>query len=102
MIDAFHRNGPAMIMLSRAAPIVPELTACMAGATRMNLSLYGVFFAVGTVPYVLIAAYAGSISSVSNPQPAIYAALFLYLTLWIGWYAFRLRANKELVSQSES
>ena len=36
MTDSFQRNGPAMMVLSRAAPIVPEITACIAGATRMN------------------------------------------------------------------
>ncbi|APG47414.1 TVP38/TMEM64 family protein [Phaeobacter porticola] len=94
LVETFHKNGPAMIMLSRAAPIVPELTACMAGATRLRISQYGLFFVVGTVPYVLIAAYAGSISSTSNPQPAIYAALFIYLILWAGWYALRMRTKK--------
>ncbi|MCZ4256521.1 VTT domain-containing protein [Sulfitobacter sp. G21635-S1] len=31
----FQESGPVMILLSRAAPIIPEVTACMAGATRM-------------------------------------------------------------------
>lgn len=87
--DAFLRNGPAMIMLSRAAPIVPEVTACMAGATKMPLMLYAVYYTLSTLPYVLIAAYAGSISSADSPQPAIYAALLLYVVLWVGWYLFR-------------
>ena len=86
---AFHKSGPIMIMLSRAAPIVPEVTACMAGVTRMPPWRYATFFTIGTLPYVLVASYAGSISSVESPQPAIYAALFLYGVLWIGWYFFR-------------
>lgn len=87
--EAFHTGGPVMIMLSRAAPIVPEVTACMAGATRMPLLRYLVFFLLGTIPYVAIATYAGSISSLDSPQPAILAALFLYGVLWLGWFWFR-------------
>jgi len=95
MIAAFQQSGPAMIMLSRAAPIVPEVTACMAGVTQMPVARYFFFFALSTLPYVAVAAYAGSISSIESPQPAIYAALFLYAVLWIGWFLFR-RSRKLL------
>mgnify|MGYP001800194572 CR=1 FL=1 len=95
MANTFHRNGPAMIVLSRAAPIVPEVTACMAGATRMRLDRYSVYYAVSTLPYVAIASYAGSISSPDSPQPAIYAALMLYAVLWVGWYVFRRKTKAQ-------
>lgn len=91
LAESFQSNGPVMIILSRAAPIVPEVTACMAGATGMPFARYCLFFCIGTLPYALIAAYAGSVSSLENPMPAIYAALGLYLVLWTGWYAFRRR-----------
>ena len=94
MAETFQRNGPTMIVLSRAAPIVPEVTACMAGATNMRFSLYVGYFTLSTLPYVLIAAYAGSISSPDSPQPAIYAALTLYAALWIGWYFFRKKSRR--------
>lgn len=89
LAETFQANGPVMIMLSRAAPIIPEVTACMAGATKMPILRYTVFFVISTLPYVLTAAYAGSISSPDSPMPAIYAALGLYAVLWIGWYLFR-------------
>ncbi|MGJ8629384.1 MAG: TVP38/TMEM64 family protein [Sulfitobacter sp.] len=89
---SFEISGPVMIMLSRAVPIVTEVTACMAGATQMPFARYCIFFAVGTVPYVMIAAYAGSISSVEYPKPAIFAVLALNVVLWISWAVFnRLR-----------
>ena len=91
MRKTFQRNGPMMIMLSRAAPIVPEVTACMAGATKMSFLLYLVYFSLSTAPYVMIASYAGSVSSIDNPRPALFAVLFLYATLWIGWYFFGLK-----------
>lgn len=98
MAQAFQRNGPTMIILSRAAPIVPEVTACMAGATNMRFAHYIGYFSLGTLPYVLIASYAGSISSPESPQPAIYAALMLYAALWTGWYLFRRYARQTVRS----
>ncbi|MEM5472244.1 VTT domain-containing protein [Hoeflea sp. AS60] len=94
MAQAFKRNGPTMIVLSRAAPIVPEVTACMAGATNMPFAHYVGYFSLSTLPYVLIASYAGSISLPDSPQPAIYAALALYAVLWTGWYFFRRNSRQ--------
>lgn len=78
-----------MILLARAAPILPEVTACMAGVNCMPLARFALFWAVGTLPYVGIATYAGSVSSLDNPMPAIYAALGLYGVMWIGWFVYR-------------
>lgn len=94
LVETFHRHGPVMIILSRAAPMVPEVAACMAGATKMRSSRYGILFTISTLPYALIAAYAGSISTMESPQPAIYAALSLYCVLWAGWYIFRRSTKK--------
>ena len=93
MAHTFQQNGPVMIVLSRAVPILPEVTACMAGATKMAFGRYLIFFGISTIPYVLIASYAGSISSVESPQPAILAVLFLYATLWTGWYFFQRKSQ---------
>lgn len=86
MAEAFARSGPAMIMLARSVPMAPEVTACMAGVTRMPLLRYLTFYTLGTIPYVGIAAYAGSISTLNDPKPAILAALGLYAMLWIAWF----------------
>jgi len=91
MREAFEAHGPGMIMLARAAPILPEVTACMAGITNMRLARFSLFWFIGTVPYVVIAAYAGSVSTIDNPMPAIYGALGLYVTMWTGWYFYRRR-----------
>lgn len=90
---SFQTSGPVMILLSRAAPILPEVTACMAGATRMPLLRYTALFTMGTLPYVLIAAYAGSISSLEDPRPAIYTAILLYAVMWTGWFYYRRRSR---------
>ena len=89
MREAFDAHGPVMILLARAAPILPEVTACMAGITRMPLPRFALFWIIGTLPYMGIAAYAGSVSTLDNPMPAIYAALGLYAVMWAGWFAYR-------------
>lgn len=94
LTETFQRHGPVMIMLARAAPMLPEITACMAGCTRMGLARYSIFFTLGTLPYAAIAAYAGSVSDIDNPMPAIYAALFLYGVMWTGWYVFRRKQSQ--------
>ena len=90
----FSRSGPVMIALSRAAPMIPEITACMAGATRMALWRYVLFFTISTLPYALIAAYAGSVSTIEDPKPAILACLFLYAVLWSLWFLYRRRNRR--------
>ncbi len=94
MRDAFTSHGPGMIMLSRAAPILPEVTACMAGMTRMPLLRFAIFWLVGTLPYMGIAAYAGSVSTLDDPRPAIFAALGLYSVMWSGWFIYRKFSTK--------
>jgi uncharacterized membrane protein YdjX (TVP38/TMEM64 family) len=94
--ETFHTHGHIMISLARAAPMVPEVCACMAGATKMAFGRYSLFHLVGTVPYVLIAAYAGSISSVDDPMPAIYAVILLYSVGWIGWWGFQRHSKRKL------
>lgn len=89
MRAAFEAHGPGMIILSRAAPILPEVTACMAGLTRMPLLRFAIFWLIGTLPYMGIAAYAGSVSTLDDPRPAIFAALGLYGVMWIGWFVYR-------------
>jgi len=85
-VQAFRRHGVTTILLSRAMPILPEVSACMAGLTRMPLRKFIPTWTISTVPYTIIATYAGSISSVSAPQPAIYTAIGLTSFFWIAWF----------------
>lgn len=89
MRSAFEAHGPGMVLLARAAPILPEVTACMAGLTGMPILRFALLWAIGTTPYMAIAAYAGSVSTLENPMPAIYAVLGLYATMWTGWFVYR-------------
>lgn len=40
MKSAFIQRGFAMILLSRAIPILPEVTACLAGMRKMKFSKF--------------------------------------------------------------
>jgi len=89
--ETFRQHGIIMILLSRAIPILPEVTACLAGMTKMKFSKFILAWSISTIPYVLIISYAGSVSSVENPKPAILTAIGLSATLWFGWYLFNLK-----------
>jgi len=88
---AFNKYGFVMILLSRSSPILPEVSACMSGITKMKFPTFILAWLINTVPYAFISAYSGSISSLSNPKPAIYTAIAIYVVLWGAWYLYRKR-----------
>lgn len=88
MEDVFRRHGFVMILISWALPILPEATACLSGFTRMPFWKFLSAWALSAYPYVSIAAYAGSVSTISNPKPAIYAAIALTVFFWVLWGIF--------------
>ena len=91
-IQTFQKHGFVMILLSRAMPILPEVSACLSGITRMPFAKFMIAWMISSVPYALIASYAGSISSIENPKPAIFVAIGISSLLWISWYVYhRLR-----------
>lgn len=90
-IAAFDRAGFAMIILSRAAPILPEASACLAGMTRMKFWRFFLAWSISTIPYVLIATYAGSISS------AILTAIFISSFLWLSWFLYHRYLQKKVI-----
>lgn len=91
LISSFKRFGFMMILLSRATPILPEVTACLSGMTKMRFSKFALAWLVSSLPYVAIAAYAGSVSSLENPQPAIFTAIGLSAFFTLSWFYFRVR-----------
>lgn len=87
-ISIFNKHGVVMILLSRAMPILPEVSACLSGMTRLSFRKFLLAWLMNSIPYVLIASYAGSISSFDNPKPAIYAAMGISLSLWFAWFVY--------------
>lgn len=94
MRSTFIQHSFIMILLSRALPILPEVTACLAGMTKMKFSKFILAWSASTIPYVLIITYAGSISSIENPKPAIFTAIGISAILWMGWYLFNKKYKK--------
>lgn len=88
-ITSFETHGFGMIILARAMPILPEVTACLAGATKMPFRRFIVAWSLNSVPYVLVATFAGSVSTLDAPQPALFTALGISATLWISWFFYR-------------
>jgi uncharacterized membrane protein YdjX (TVP38/TMEM64 family) len=84
--DTFSRYGPVVLIVCRAMPILPEVSCCLAGATRMPFAKFIAMFLLGTIPYALITTYAGSVSTLEKPTPAIFTAIVLSLFLWVGWF----------------
>ena len=88
-IQTFDQYGTGTILLSRAVPILPEVSACMAGLTKMPRVRFFMLWMISTIPYAVIANYAGSISSETNPKPAILTAVSLTAFLWLAWLLYR-------------
>ena len=88
MEATFNRHGFIMIALSWAAPILPEASACLSGLSRMPLPRFLLAWSLGAYPYAVIAAYAGSVSSLEDPRAAIYAAIGLTAFFWSAWTIF--------------
>ncbi len=88
-IETFQKHGAIVILLSRAMPILPEVSACMAGMTKMSFMKFLSLWLISTIPTAIIASYAGSISTLQNPKPAIYAVIGITGFFWLGWYVFR-------------
>jgi len=88
MQTLFDKHGMLVLILSRAIPILPEVSACLAGASKMPFSKFVLGWSLGTIPYLLIVTYSGSISDINNPFPAILTAIAVTTTLWFTWAWF--------------
>lgn len=92
-VNTFNQHGFVMILLSRAMPILPESSACLSGISKMPFTKFLTAWLLSAVPYILIATYAGSVSSLDDPKPAIFAAIGITSFFWLAWYIYH-RLNK--------
>ncbi|WP_027329787.1 TVP38/TMEM64 family protein [Marinimicrobium agarilyticum] len=95
MQTIFNQHGSTVLLICRSMPILPEVSCCMAGANKMRFVRFLTCYLISTVPYATIAAFAGSRSSLDNPQPAIYAAIGLSLFFWMAWVIFIRKTRME-------
>lgn len=89
---AFARNDLLVLFVCQALPILPELSCTLAGISRMRFIRFLFGYAVGVVPFAFIVAYAGSISTMRDPGPAIYTAIGVSVILLLVWTFVRRRS----------
>ena len=89
--QAFAKNDLLTLFACQALPILPELSCTLAGIARMRFRRFLFGYAVGVVPFAFIVAWAGSISTLSNPGPAIYTAIAISVSLLLVWTLIRRR-----------
>ena len=97
MHTIYSRFGTIILIICRAMPILPEVSCCMAGATKMSFARFFTAYSLGTIPYALIITYAGSISSLDKPTPAIIAGIAVSLILWSSWYLLSKKLKNDKV-----
>ncbi len=102
MKSLFSAHGPMALSLCRAAPMLPEISSCLAGVTKMPFSRYILFYLLGTIPYAIIAAYAGSISSLDNPSPAFYTFIGMFAVLSLAWGVFLIYKRSKKASKRKN
>lgn len=91
--SAFARNDLLVLFICQALPILPELSCTLAGISQMRFSRFLFGYAVGVVPFAFIVAYAGSVSTVADPSPAIYTAIAVSVALLLAWTILRKRTD---------
>ncbi|MCU7906338.1 MAG: VTT domain-containing protein [Candidatus Thiodiazotropha sp. (ex Epidulcina cf. delphinae)] len=88
MRTLFQNHGVPVLILCRAMPMLPEIASCLAGTCNMPISRFLLGWGLGTIPYLMIISYAGSISDFDNPKPVLLSALAVTGTLWLVWLWF--------------
>jgi uncharacterized membrane protein YdjX (TVP38/TMEM64 family) len=86
MRTVFEQHGASMIILSRAVPMLPEISSALAGVTKMPFHKFFTAWLLSSLPYVLVLSYIGSVSEVENPLPALFAVGGFTLLLWGAWF----------------
>jgi uncharacterized membrane protein YdjX (TVP38/TMEM64 family) len=89
---AFARNDLLTLAVCQALPILPELSASLAGIARMRPLRFVAGYALGVVPFAFIVASGGAASSPDDLRPAILTAIGASATLLILW---RLVARRQ-------
>lgn len=95
-VTIFKKHGFVMILLSRAMPILPEVSACLSGMTKMDFKRFLFAWLLSAIPYILIATYAGSISTLENPKPAIFIAISISAFFWTTWFFYHKKHFKTI------
>jgi uncharacterized membrane protein YdjX (TVP38/TMEM64 family) len=94
----FEKYGIFAIILSRPVPMLTEILSCLAGLSQVSPLLFTLAVIFGTLPICFVYSYAGQISSIFNPWPAIWVALAIPA---IGWGIVRVIKGKKKELKNE-
>ena len=82
---AFARNDLLTLAVCQALPILPELSATLAGIARTPPLRFLAGYALGVVPFAFIVAGGGAASSPEDLRPAILTAIGVTVVLLLAW-----------------
>jgi uncharacterized membrane protein YdjX (TVP38/TMEM64 family) len=78
----FQRSGPWLVAASRWLPLFPEVVSCLAGLTRMRLSVFAASLACGALPLGFVYAAIGAAGQ-ENPRLALTLSVAVPPLLWL-------------------
>jgi uncharacterized membrane protein YdjX (TVP38/TMEM64 family) len=78
----FQKHGPWLIALSRALPLLPEVSCCLAGLARMPFRTFAIALACGCVPVGFAYAAIGHAGK-ESPALAIGLSIAVPAVLWV-------------------
>ncbi len=97
----FARHGVAAIAVTRALPVVMETMSVVAGMSRMSRASFLLSSLIGTMPIVVIYAYAGAVSrETGSLVPAVIILIAVAGAGWI-WYRSRIAHTSEADAKEE-
>jgi uncharacterized membrane protein YdjX (TVP38/TMEM64 family) len=82
---AFARNDLLTLAVCQALPILPELSATLAGIARMNPIRFALGYGLGVIPFAFIVAAGGAASTPDDLRPAILTVIAITAILLILW-----------------
>jgi uncharacterized membrane protein YdjX (TVP38/TMEM64 family) len=82
---AFAKNDLLVLAVCQALPILPELSAVLAGVARMRPGRFALGYAAGSVPFAFVLASGGAASSPDDLRPAILTAIAVTGGLLLIW-----------------
>lgn len=82
---AFARNDLLTLAVCQALPILPELSATLAGIARMSPLRFALGYGLGVIPFAFIVASGGAASAPDDLRPAILTGIATSATLLVLW-----------------
>lgn len=82
---AFARNDLLTLAVCQALPILPELSASLAGVARMRPMRFAFGYGVGVIPFAFVVAAGGAASSPDDLRPAVLTVIGVSVALLLVW-----------------